>query len=132
MNFMVEYDILGVGEVYETPNGTMRGKDEGRGQPSLVSPHLMLRLSKHMQKATKKYTPGNWAIGQPFSRIIDGIYRHLSDYQLGKKEEDNLAAVAFGIMCLIHFEEEGREIELNDIGNLYGLDKRIHTEELES
>ena len=130
---MDKFEVLGVGDTKKTEHGTLRGNDEGRGSPSLISPHLILRLSKHLQRSTKKYKAGNWAIGQPFSRILDGVYRHLLDYQLGNREEDNLSAAVFGLMCMIHFEETGRESELNDLSELYGLlNENIHVDEMET
>lgn len=121
-----EFNISGIGQNVKTEAGSERQSDEGRGQPSLISPYLIRRLSKHMQKATIKYKKGNWAKGQKFSRIIDGIERHLIDYKLGEKKEDNLSAVVFGVMCLIHFEEVGREEELNDLCELWGINKPNH------
>lgn len=115
--------ISGIGENVKVEGGTERQNDEGRGRPSLISPFLSIRLSKHLQKGLVKYEAGNWSSGQPFSRVIDGLERHLIAYKLGKREEDHLSAMAFAVMCLIHFEEVGREEELNDLFKLWGLKK---------
>lgn len=111
----MEFGINGVGENIVTDKGTERQCDEGRGQPSLISPYLIDRLSKHLQLGTIKYERGNWAKGQYFSRIFDGIERHMVQYKLGKRTEDHLSAIVFGVMCMIHFEEIDRGEELNDL-----------------
>ena len=121
-----EFSISGIGQNVKTTEGAERQSDEGRGQPTLISPYLIERLGKHMQRATVKYKRGNWAIGQKWSRIIDGIERHIIAYKLGKREEDHLSASVFGLMCLIHFEETGREEELNDLHELWGINKPKH------
>ena len=90
----------------------------------LISPHLMVRLGEWMRFACedrkpKPYPPRNWEKGMPFSSTIGSLQRHVEKFKIGSMEEDHLAAIVFGAMALMHYQEEikaGRlSAELDDM-----------------
>lgn len=94
------------GERTQFESGAMRdpgGEDKPRLE--LISPFFLKRLGVHLANGAKKYTDRNWEKGIPMDRCVAGALRHLNQYRAGEDDEDHLVAAAFGVMCLIHFEE---------------------------
>lgn len=86
----------------------VREPSEGKGRFDLVSPFALTRLAKWYELGAKKYDDRNWEKGGiPFSRYLDSALRHLSKFQMGRNDEDHLAAAAWNIFCIMHFEELG-------------------------
>jgi len=102
----------------EFNTGAQRDSSEGKGRPSLISPVLIHRLGVHLAKGAEHYGDDNWSKGMPFRRTADSIIRHINQWLAGDEEEDHLAAIAFGVMCLMTFEEmeevDGMYEELDD------------------
>ena len=89
-------------EEFET--GAQRDTDDGKGTPSLISPVLIHRLGVLLQKGAKHYGADNWMKGMPYRRTADSMIRHIFQWLAGDAEEDHLAAVCFGAMCLMTYE----------------------------
>lgn len=98
----------------EFVTGAVRDAEEGKGRYDLISVFALRRLAKHYEAGAKKYNDRNWEKGIPFHSFIDSAKRHLDKYIMGWKDEDHLAAAAWNVFCLMHFEELGRE-DLNDL-----------------
>lgn len=86
---------------------------DGGQKPALdlISPHLLMRLGEWLRFAAEDRKPQpyprrNWEKGLSFSHTVGCLERHIQKYKLGLCSEDHLAAVAFNVMALIHFEEE--------------------------
>lgn len=92
-------------EVYDT--GANRDVEDNKPRPDLVSTAFIWRLAEHMRKAIPKYGEGNWLKGISSMRMARSALRHLMQYMLGHRDEDHLAAVAFNVMCIMHYEELG-------------------------
>ncbi|KKN58736.1 hypothetical protein LCGC14_0549140 [marine sediment metagenome] len=92
-------------EKTEFETGAHRDTDEGKGKPSLISPVLIHRLGVLLSKGAKHYGADNWTKGMPFRRTLDSIVRHTFLELAGDTAEDHAAAIAFGAMCLMHFQE---------------------------
>jgi len=90
-------------EVFET--GATRDTCAGKGRPSLISPVLIHRLGVHLAKGAEHYGADNWAKGMPYRRTADSMIRHLFQWLASDDSEDHLAAIAFGVMCLMTYEE---------------------------
>ncbi len=86
--------------------GAQRDIDEGKGRPSLISPVLIHRLGVHLAKGAKHYGDDNWAKGMPYRRTADSMIRHIFQWLAGDEEEDHLAAIGFGVMCLMTYESD--------------------------
>ena len=98
-------DVKDSGKRQEFGTGSRRDTQEGKGRPSLISPHGLWRLARHYESGAKKYGDHNWAKGQPVSRYLDSIFRHLIKYLGGARDEDHLAAIAWNAMAIIDHEE---------------------------
>ena len=84
--------------------GAQRDTTEGKGRPSLISPDLIHRLGVNLAKGAEHYGEDNWAKCMPYRRTADSMIRHIGQWLAGDAEEDHLAAIAFGVMCLMHYE----------------------------
>lgn len=91
-------------DTFET--GAWRDSEEGKGSPSLISPVLIHRLGVLLQKGAKYYGADNWMKGMKYRRTANSMIRHIFQWLAGDSEEDHLAAIAFGVMCLMTCEEE--------------------------
>lgn len=89
----------------EFESGAKRSDNKGKNRPDLISPYFIKRLGEHLRHGCEFYDDRNWEKGMPDSVLIESLERHWLNYKLGEKNEDNLAAIAFGIMALIHNEE---------------------------
>ena len=99
--------IVKVDDNKETfPTGMQRSSQQGRPRPDLISPFFMRRLGTHMAGgASGGYGERNWELGQPISRAWASLCRHVEDFKAGDTEEDHLAAIAFGCMVIMHYQE---------------------------
>jgi hypothetical protein len=85
--------------------GSVRDMSKGKGRFDLISPLFMQRFAKHMENGAVKYGDRNWELGQPATTFLDSALRHINKYKLGMRDEDHLAAAAWNLHCIIHFEE---------------------------
>ena len=72
---------------------------------ALISPFFLRRLGRWLTIGAQKYAKRNWESGMPLSRCVDSLFRHLTAYMAGERDEDHLAAMACNVMFLIHYEE---------------------------
>ena len=99
----------------EFSTGAKRDTAEGKGRPSLISPVLIHRLGVLLEKGAEHYGANNWMKGMPYRRTMDSVIRHVFQWLAGDEEEDHLAAVCFGAMCLMHYEADtALDLELDD------------------
>jgi hypothetical protein len=102
-------------------SGSVRDTDEGKGQPSRISTLFLRKLAIHTQKGLSKYGDRNWEKGQPLSRYIDSMQRHLWSVQEGQDDEDHVAALAWNVMAFVHtkimIDMGGLPKALNDLGD---------------
>ena len=96
----------------EFGTGAQRDTDKGRGRPSLISPVLIHRLGVLLQEGAEHYGADNWIKGMPYRRTADSIIRHIFQWLAGDEEEDHLAAICFGAMCLMTYEETWLQSEV--------------------
>ena len=76
----------------------------GKGDMYSFPPAAMLRLSKHYELGSMKYSQRNYMKGIPVSRFMDSALRHLYKYLDGMDDEDHLAAAAFNILGAMQME----------------------------
>lgn len=86
-------------------SGSVRDSQDGKSRPALMSPFAAERLGLWLAKGAAKYAPRNWEKGQPFSRCVESLERHVMYYKQGRDDEDHLAAVMCNAMFMLHFEE---------------------------
>ena len=92
----------------------IREPSEGKGRYDLISPFALNRLAKHYENGAKKYFDRNWEKGIPYSRYVDSAMRHLTQFVMGKEDEDHLAAAAWNIFSIMHHQE----LNQTDLDNL--------------
>jgi hypothetical protein len=95
-------------------SGMVRDQRTGKGRYDLISPLALRRLAQLYERGAVKYEARNWEQGAPFCRFLDSAARHLQQYMAGERTEDHLAAVAWNVFAIMHFEEVGRAAELDD------------------
>lgn len=93
----------------EFDTGAVRDMQEGKGRFDLVPPLALMRLARHYEAGAKKYGERNWEKGIPNSSFIDSAIRHMMQYLAGDRSEDHLAAAAFNVFGIMHFEEADNE-----------------------
>lgn len=98
--------------VYET--GALREPQDGKGRFDLISPFALFRLARWYELGAKKYGYRNWEKGIPFSHCVDSAFRHLTKFLAGMDDEDHLAAVAWNVFAIMHYQELGRG-DLDDL-----------------
>lgn len=108
MNQEQKIDLGGIadsGERQEFQTGAIREMQGKVGRYDLISPIGLRRLARWYQLGAEKYADRNWEKGVPISSCINSAFRHLIKYMLGMDDEDHLAAIAWNIFAVMHFEE---------------------------
>lgn len=82
-------------------SGSVRDRDDHKPLPSDLHPYARLRYGYHMRKNARKYSKGNWELGQPSEALLESMHRHLAQYELGDRKEDHLSALMFGVKMLM-------------------------------
>ncbi len=95
-------------ELETLATGSTRSKVEERYD--LIPPEGLRRLSLRYALGAHAHGEGNWTKGQPPKVILNHMLRHLEHYRAGDREDDDLAAVAWGCFALMHFEKHMPEL----------------------
>ena len=90
--------------VFET--GAVRDRAVGKGRFDLLSSQMLMRLARHYEAGSIKYSDRNWENGMPFSVYVDAAMRHLVKYIAGWNDEDHLAAAIWNLAALMFQEEK--------------------------
>lgn len=77
-----------------------------------IPPFILRRLAMVFEEGRVKYTERNWTKGLPTSSTINHLLEHLFKWMEGERQEDHLAKVMWGIVCLMYTERY--HPELND------------------
>lgn len=102
------------GKREEYPTGAKRDTQEGKTRYDLIPITALTRLADLYARGAVKYDEFNWSKGICYSRVYSSLLRHLFQWARGEKDEDHLAAVAFGIFSLLHYDETNRT-DLDDM-----------------
>ena len=107
----MDYQLKDSGTRENYITGAVRDNGTGKGRCDLISIQGLLRLSKHYEAGSKKYSDRNWEKGMNISRYADAAMRHLAKYLAGCDDEDHLAAVAWNVFAIMHHESELPEMQ---------------------
>lgn len=99
------------GTRHEFTTGAIREVEEKIGRYDLISPIGLRRLARWYQLGAIKYADRNWEQGLPTSNCMNSAIRHLIKYMMGMDDEDHLAAIAWNIFAIMHFEELKPEMQ---------------------
>ena len=86
--------------------GSVRDAATGKGRFDLVTPIALMRLAKLYERGAIKYDPRNWEKGQSLSETLDCAMRHLQKHLMGYRDEDHLAAAAWNVFAIMHYEHQ--------------------------
>lgn len=111
----MKYETKDSGAREEFKTGSRRDTQVGKPRYDLVPPLALKRIAELYARGAEKYGEYNWEIGQPYSRMIASMMRHLYQFMEGETTEDHLAALVWGALGIMHFEEVGRSYELDDL-----------------
>ncbi len=99
--------------------GAVRDRAAGKGRYDLLSTQMLMRLARHYEAGSIKYSDRNWEEGMPISVYIDSAMRHLVKYIAGWNDEDHLAAVIWNIAAIMFVEDERPDLQdLPDRGGM--------------
>lgn len=85
--------------------GAIRDVNTEKGRYELISPIMIERLAKLLQRGAVKYSSRNWEKGMPLSVYMDSGMRHLYKFLEGHRDEDHLVAAIWNLQALLHIEE---------------------------
>lgn len=85
--------------------GAQRDVATDKGRYELISPIMIERLAKLLQRGAVKYEDRNWEKGMPLSVYMDSGMRHLFKFLEGHRDEDHLVAAIWNLQALLHIEE---------------------------
>ena len=86
-------------------SGAKRSNQTGKGRYDLITPHGLRRLAIRYEEGVEHKGERNWEKGFPVSRAISSAIRHIMQYLAGCRKEDHIAAAAWQMFCIMHFEE---------------------------
>lgn len=102
----MEFDsIKDSGKRQEFNTGSKRDTDEGKSRFDLFSPLAKERIGMHLAHGAIKYGERNWEKGQPLSRYLASLERHLNKIYLQEQDEDHEAAVIWNMQAFMHTKE---------------------------
>jgi hypothetical protein len=102
--------------------------DAGKPRMDLLPYDALVEIAKVLGFGANKYTPGNWAKGLDFSRLLAACERHLGEYKEGRDVDfesgiNHIAHAACNLLFVLwmqkhHPERDDRWIkETQDSGN---------------
>jgi len=100
-----DYITKDSGERRKFNTGAQRDVVDGKGRYDLISPIMIERLAKLLQRGAEKYNDRNWEKGMPLSVYMDSGMRHLFKFLEGHRDEDHLIAAIWNLQALLHIEE---------------------------
>lgn len=110
----MKYETKDSGKREEQPTGMVRDTQAGKPRYDLIPTLALKRVAELYARGSEKYSENNWMLGQPYSRALASLERHLHQFKQGEATEDHLAAVVFNTLAIMHYQETGRT-ELDDL-----------------
>jgi hypothetical protein len=109
-------------ESEQYPTGGQRSSSTGRGRYDLIPAEGLARLAARCEEGAQAYGEDNWKKGLPLRRYINSMFRHITQYNAGDREEDHLAAIAWNALALASSEvlilQGAMSLEMDDIGHV--------------
>jgi hypothetical protein len=86
-------------------SGAVRSADVDHLRYDLISPVGLRRLAARYALGAERYGDHNYLKGMEASNVINHLMAHLEKFRAGRRDDDNLAAIAWGAFTLMHYEE---------------------------
>jgi NTP pyrophosphatase (non-canonical NTP hydrolase) len=78
----------------------------------LICPTGLKRIAQRYALGSQKYSDYNWTKGIPSYIRLNHLIKHVNEYIMnGNKSDDNLAAIAWNAIALMHYEEDCKHHE---------------------
>ena len=81
----------------------------------LVRWEFVRELAKVMDEGARSHgepgSDGNWEKGMPRASVINHMFEHWHKYLKGDRSEPHLAKMAFGLMALWYYEDQGIDVK---------------------
>ena len=86
--------------------------DAGKPPMSLLPGEALAEIAQVLEYGAKKYGPHNWRAGMSWSRLLDGVMRHLFAFARGERKDpetglSHLAHAGAGLLFLLSYEATG-------------------------
>jgi hypothetical protein len=94
---------------------SQRDTNEWKPRYDLISVKALTRIWHLMARWAKKYNERNWEKWQPTNRFLESAMRHLFQYADWDISEDHLSAVCFNVMAIMHFQENNKNWEYDNL-----------------
>lgn len=88
----------GVREAMST--GSQRDTQVGKPRPELIPTSPLIKLAMHYGNGAIKYNTWNWSKGQPISRYMASMERHLLAWKCGRTDEPHLIAMIWNAFSI--------------------------------
>lgn len=92
------------------PSGASRSMDAETTRYDLICPVGLRRLAERYAQGAKQHGDANWLNGLPAGDTLNHLIRHIELWRGGDRTDDHLAAAAWGLFALMHFEEKQPEM----------------------
>jgi hypothetical protein len=90
-------------------SGAVRSNDGDLDRYDLISPQALRRVARRYGIGGVTYGDGNYLKGIPVPNVLRHAEQHLQRYKFeGNVKDDNLAAVVWNCLTIMHYEETGR------------------------
>lgn len=104
-------DPTDTGDRTNFDTGAVRETNDNRGRYDLISAEGLRRLALRYELGAEKYADRNWEKGLPTSNCLNSAIRHLVEYMMGMDNEDHLAAAAWNLFSIMHYERFNPECQ---------------------
>ena len=79
---------------------------------SLLPGEALVQIAQVLEYGAGKYGPHNWRAGMSWSRLLDGVMRHLFAFARGERKDpetglSHLAHAGAGLLFLLSYEVTG-------------------------
>jgi len=90
--------------------------DSGKAGMDLIPFDGIVEIAKVLDFGAKKYTPGNWANGIQFSRLLAAAERHIGEYKEGRDIDpesglNHIAHAATNLVFLLWMQKHRPELD---------------------
>jgi hypothetical protein len=97
---MGDMSIKDSGERESMSTGSVRDIQIGKPRPDLIPATTMTKLALHYGNGAVKYGDRNWTKGQPITRMLASLKRHIQKWELGCTDEPHMIAMIWNAIAI--------------------------------
>lgn len=99
---MSNYTLRDSGNKEVMSTGSHRDAQDDKPRYDLIPANALYEVAMLYSRGAKKYGDKNWEKGQPVSRILASLMRHVEAFRNGDIVENHMAAVVFNALAIMH------------------------------